>query len=205
MDIFQQMPNEKLLEAFIPKEAAYQLLAEHRSIYNAIMDTTEKELLSIKTLGSSRIRRIQCLRELVLRLQNETRRRITVLRSPQDAATYLADMQNLQQEQFRVLALNCKNGLIVEKIIAQGTINASLISPREVFHIAIRNMAASIVIAHNHPSGDSNPSKEDMDVTNELVKAGYLMKIPVQDHIIIGKSEFYSFRENGHISDNLIV
>lgn len=205
MDTFQQMPNEKLLEAFIPKEAAYQLLAEHKSIYNAIMDTTEKELLSIKTLGSSRIRRIQCLRELVLRLQNETRHRITVLRSPQDAATYLADMQNLQQEQFRVLALNCKNGIIAEKTVTQGTINASLVSPREIFHIAIRNMAVSIMIAHNHPSGDPNPSREDIEVTAELVKAGGIMKIPVQDHIIIGKSAFYSFRENGRISDNSIT
>lgn len=115
MDTFQQMPNEKLLEAFIPKEAAYQLLAEHRSIYNVVMDTTEKELLSVKTLESSRIRRIQSLRELFLRLQNETRHQITVLRSPQDAAAYLAGMQHLQQEQFRVLVLNCKNGIIAKK------------------------------------------------------------------------------------------
>lgn len=149
MDTFQQMPNENLLEAFIPKEAAYHLLAEHKSIYNVVMDTTEKELLSVKTLESSRIRRIQYLRELFLRLQNETRHQITVLRSPQDAAAYLAGMQHLQQEQFRVLVLNCKNEIIAKKIVTQGIINASLVSPREIFHIAICNMAASIMIAHN--------------------------------------------------------
>lgn len=197
MNQISKLSNENLLGAFIPQEAALQLIAEHHTMYDVLMNTTEMELSSIKTLGSSRIRRIQCLREIFTRLQNETRNQIKAVNSPKDIAAYLTNMENLQQEQFRVIALNTKNGILAEKIITQGTVNASIVSPREVFHSAIRNMAASIIIAHNHPSGDPKPSKEDIEVTEAIVKVGDIMNIPVLDHIIMGKNRFYSFKESG--------
>lgn len=197
MNQISKLSNENLLGTFIPHEAALQLIAEHHTMYDALMNTTQMELSSIKNLGSSRIRRIQCLREIFTRLQNETRNQIKAVNSPKDIAAYLTNMENLQQEQFRVVALNTKNGIIAEKIITQGTVNASIVSPREVFHSAIRNMAASIIIAHNHPSGDPNPSNEDIAVTEAIVKVGDIMGIPVVDHVIIGKNRFYSFKESG--------
>ena len=199
MNTIKQMPTEKLLEEFIPQEAVSQLLAEHGSIYEVIMNTTPMELSTVKKLGNHRVRRMQCLRELLIRLQTEKRKQVKTIRRIQEAAAYFSDMERLKQEQVRVLMLNGKNGIIADKMITQGTINASLLSEREIFYSAIRNMAASIIIAHNHPSGDSAPSQQDIDVTKDIVKAGRIIHIPVLDHIIIGKGNFYSFKENNLI------
>jgi DNA repair protein RadC len=107
------------------------------------------------------------------------------------------DMQFLAVEQFRVIYLNTKNGIIAEEIIAQGTINATIVGGREIFRKAVRLLAASIILAHNHPSGDALPSQEDIAITRKLVEAGKLLDINILDHIIIGKGQFESLKEKG--------
>jgi len=101
-----------------------------------------------------------------------------------------------QQEEFWVIALDAKNKLLVKAQISKGTLMASLVHPREVFQIPIRNAAAGIIILHNHPSGEPEPSLEDRKVTNQLVEAGKVLGIPLLDHIIIGNGCYYSFKDS---------
>ncbi|WP_373483540.1 DNA repair protein RadC [Acetobacterium sp.] len=116
--------------------------------------------------------------------------------SPQDVVGLLMDeMQYLKQECFKVILLDTKNKVIKVEEISLGTLNSSLVHPREVFVKAIKQHAASIILAHNHPSGDTEPSAEDKNITRRLVDAGELIGISVLDHIIIGRETYLSFKQ----------
>ncbi len=98
-----------------------------------------------------------------------------------------------------VATLNTENKITGQKVISQGTVNMTAVSPREVFNVAIKNMATSIALVHNHPSGDPQPSTEDISVTDMIVQAGKVIRIPILDHVIIGKNAYCSFKERGLI------
>ena len=116
--------------------------------------------------------------------------------SPQDIADLLMEeMQYLKQECFKIILLDTKNKVIKVVGISIGILNASLVHPREVFVKAIRQLSASIVLAHNHPSGDPEPSAEDKNITKRLCDAGELLGIPVLDHIVIGRGTYLSFKQ----------
>jgi len=110
-------------------------------------------------------------------------------------------MGHLKKEVFMVLILNSANVLLRDVRISEGILNSSLVHPREVFQPAILESAASIILLHNHPSGEVTPSQEDKNITYRLVEAGKLMDIPVLDHIIIGQKKYFSFKEEGLIAD----
>jgi DNA repair protein RadC len=107
----------------------------------------------------------------------------------------LQEYRNKQKEHFIVLLLNTQNEIIKQWIVSIGTLNASLVHPREVFRSAIEAGCASIIVAHNHPSGTLEPSSEDLNTTRRLVDAGKLLGIEVTDHVIIGENGYFSFRE----------
>ncbi|WP_371371023.1 DNA repair protein RadC [Sporomusa aerivorans] len=193
------MPNEELLQVIMPKEAAVQLIREYHSIYDVVMKTTANELKTLKGVGNATIYKIDCIREIVRRFQSEHASGVVLVRTPNDIFIYMAEMQYLDQEQFRIILLTTKNKIIGQTTITQGTVNMTPVTPREIFHAAIKNMAACIILVHNHPSGDSQPSEEDINVTKSIVKVGALMGISVLDHIIIGNQEYYSFKEKGYI------
>lgn len=116
--------------------------------------------------------------------------------SPQDVVALLMDeMQCLKQECFKIIMLDTKNKVIKVEEISRGTLNTSLVHPREVFVKAIKQHAAAIILAHNHPSGDTEPSAEDKSITRRLVDAGELIGISVLDHIIIGRGTYLSFKQ----------
>lgn len=124
------------------------------------------------------------------------------VRSPEDVARVCADLRDLAQESFHVLALNAKNNLINRYMVSVGIVDASLVHPREVFRQAIIENASTVVVTHNHPSGDPTPSAEDIRITRQLIDAGKLLAITVQDHVIIGQESdlgrgFLSMRESG--------
>ena len=193
------LPDEELLQAIMSKEAACRLIAEYSNVYDVVMNTSVNELARIKGMGKSKIYKIECLREIVRRFYKESASRIAVISCPKDVFEYMADMQYLKQEQFRIVILNTKNKIVNQKIISQGTINATLVSPREVFNAAIKNMAANIILVHNHPSGDPEPSEEDKKITTMVSNAGKIIGISILDHIIIGRNNYYSFKEQGLI------
>ncbi len=115
----------------------------------------------------------------------------------EDVFNYFVDeLQDKKKEHFYALLLDTKNRIIAEELISIGILDASLIHPREVFKSAIKASSNSIILVHNHPSGDCNPSKEDKEVTKILENSGDLLGINVLDHIVIGKDKYYSFKEN---------
>ena len=113
----------------------------------------------------------------------------------EDVYNYLEEFKNEDREHFIVVGLDTKNKPCYREIVSMGTLNSSLIHPREVFKKAIMMSCNSIIIAHNHPSGDTKPSKEDIEATRKLKKAGEIIQIPILDHVIIG-SDYYSMKEN---------
>ncbi len=119
------------------------------------------------------------------------------LRTPEDVYQYLCYMGKLSKEAFRGLYLDVKGRLIYEEIVSLGILTMNLVHPREVFRPAIEHSAASIILAHNHPSGDPAPSEEDLRVTRQLARVGRLMDIEVLDHVIIARNGFVSLRRQG--------
>lgn len=113
------------------------------------------------------------------------------------------DMEDLLQEKFMAVYLDIKNKVIDKKVIFVGTVNSSSITPRDVFREGVKLNSVSIILVHNHPAGSINPSYEDVYLTNEFIKLGRMMGISVIDHLIIGKNNYYSFREsNGDLFEN---
>ena len=120
--------------------------------------------------------------------------------SAQDVfSLYSPKLSHLPKEHFCAIFLNTKNEVIAEQVVSIGTINSSLVHPREVFNGAIKNLAHSLIIVHNHPSGDHTPSKEDVTITKRLSRAGNVLGVPLLDHIIIGKGKWWSAQEAGVI------
>lgn len=118
------------------------------------------------------------------------------IKAAEDVFNILSDrFVNEKKEHFVVFYLNTRNKIIREETVFIGTLNASLIHPREIFKGAIRESANAILIAHNHPSGDPNPSKEDIEITERLIEAGELLNIEMLDHVIIGHDKYYSFKD----------
>ncbi len=126
--------------------------------------------------------------------------RSVILRSPEDVFRSYADIFTGQvRERFLVIWLNASNKVIGFEVVTEGTLNCSLVHPREVFRGAIVATAASIIVAHNHPSGNPEPSAEDLEITKQLVESGKTIGIPVHDHIIIGENSYTSLAERGMI------
>ena len=127
----------------------------------------------------------------------------STIRSPKDARDVVVevlDMENLTQEHFIMLSLNTKNKVVGVHTIFIGSVNASIVSPREVFQRALLNNAVGIIVAHNHPSGNPTPSTQDIDVTKRLVEAGQIVGIDILDHLIIGdEGRYTSLKEKGYI------
>ncbi|MFQ6105661.1 MAG: RadC family protein, partial [Candidatus Hydrothermarchaeaceae archaeon] len=106
-------------------------------------------------------------------------------------------LRNLKKEHFLALHLNTKNALLKEETVSVGSLTANIIHPRELFKTAVLESAASVILAHNHPSGDPSPSKDDIALTKRLAKAGELLGILLLDHVIIGDGKFISMKERG--------
>ncbi len=122
------------------------------------------------------------------------------IRSPEDAYKAITTLTNVQeeaQEVFGILILNTKNKVVAVHEVSRGTLNNSMVHPREIFKPAVLHNAAGIICFHNHPSGDTGPSKDDIEVTERLVMAGEIMGIIVMDHIIVGDDEYTSLRDIG--------
>ena len=159
---------------------------------------TLEKLLKMKGIGKVKAVQILCLSELAKRLSKASAKERLSFSSPETIARYyMEDLRHEQQEHMKLLLLNSKSMLIGESDISKGTVNASLITPRELFIEALQKNAVAIVIMHNHPSGDPTPSQEDILTTNRIKNAGSLIGIELLDHIIIGNNCYISFRETG--------
>jgi len=151
-----------------------------------LFDCSLKELQGIKGIGPNKAMQILAMSELGKRY-NKSKNPITKITRAEDVYNYFKeDLQDEKQENFYILILNNKNHIIKPEFITRGVLDASIIHPREVFKPAIKNSAAKIILIHNHPSGDPQPSQEDLDITRSLVELGKKIDIKVLDHVIIG-------------------
>lgn len=158
------------------------------------------ELMKIKGVGKVKALQIKCIGELSRRIAKANAAKRLCFTSPATIAEYyMEDFRHEGQEQMLLLMLDTKNWLISERIISKGTVKSSLISPREIMIEAVRIEAVSIILLHNHPSGDVTPSRDDVLLTRRVKEAGELIGIHLLDHIVIGDNKYTSFRENGII------
>ncbi len=178
---------------------AQELLARFGNI-KAISQATIEELSQIKGIGLAKAAQIKASFELGKREELEPELKNFDIKDPEAVVRAIrASIRDKAKEHFKLILLNPRNKIIGISTISIGTLNASLVHPREVFKDAIVHSAASVVLAHNHPSGDPEPSEDDIKMTKKLVESGEILGIEVLDHIIIGKNNFCSFKERGLI------
>lgn len=158
-----------------------------------------EELTSIKGIGRVKAIQLKAIAELSKRIAKTMALSTEqVFISPDAiAACYMEEMRHLEQEQLKVLYLNTKGNLLKEEIITKGTVNMSIVSPREIFVNAVKYKAVTIALIHNHPSGDPTPSRQDIDATYRVREAGELIGISLIDHIIIGDNKYVSLKREG--------
>ena len=177
---------------------ANRILFEFEKLH-ALKHATLEELTKIKGVGEAKAVQLLATIELSKRLAKKEHDARYAIRSPEDAAKLLIpEMSSLQQEHFVTLFLNTKNQVLHKQTIFIGSLNASIVHPREIYREAVKRSAACIICAHNHPSGSTAPSSEDIDVTARLKEAGDIIGIELVDHLIIGDHSFLSLKERGY-------
>jgi DNA repair protein RadC len=165
-----------------------------------IAESSIEELSQIKGIGPAKSVQIKAAIELGRRIYSFKKQETTTISTPYDVNNLLMEeVRFLEKEYFKTVLLNVKNQVISVEDISVGSLNSSIVHPREVFKPAIKRSSASIILVHNHPSGDPTPSKEDIEVTRRLYKAGEILGIQVLDHVIIGDCRFISLKEKGVI------
>lgn len=161
-----------------------------------LQDMSIEELCKIEGIGLSKATQIKAALELGLRISSYRPNKYKV-KNPWDIYKYYMEgLRYKQNEVFKVVLLNTKNEIIIDIDVSVGTLNSSLVHPREVFKEAIRRSSNKMILIHNHPSGSVEPSNEDKNITDRLIKCGELIGIEVIDHIIIGDGLYFSFKEN---------
>ncbi|KAB1440205.1 MAG: DNA repair protein RadC [Candidatus Galacturonibacter soehngenii] len=164
----------------------------------AITRLSLKDLQQIKGIGKVKAVQIKCIAEFSRRIAKTTARRRLCMNNPRTIADYyMEDLRFVNQEVTLLVMVDTKNQFLSDKVISKGTVNASLISPREIFLESLNNQAVYIILIHNHPSGDPTPSREDILATKRIKEAGMLIGIMLLDHIIIGDKRYISMKEQG--------
>ena len=158
------------------------------------------QLMKIHGIKESKASQIAACFEIARRLESFNGSEKPKINSPEDVYRLIYPrMREQKKEMFIELCLDTKNQVIKEETISIGSLNANIVHPREVFKMALAESAAHIIVAHNHPSGDPTPSREDIEITKKLVETGSIMGITVLDHVIIGDGRHFSMKEAGHI------
>jgi len=180
-------------------EVAREMLAQYGSLAG-VAARVMGELARTRGVGPAKAARLVAAFELSRRLRARTPGTRVKLASPAEVyAAFGSLMEDLQREVFRVALLDAQNGLLRDLVISEGTLSASLVHPREVFKPAILEGAASIVLLHNHPSGDPTPSREDIRLTRQLAECARLLDFRLHDHVIVGRGAYVSLAERGMI------
>ncbi len=178
-------------------DLARVLLSGEKTL-RSIGSRTPPELMRLKGIGLAKAVELSAVFEIGRRVQGCREEGKVIIHTPDDVARLmLPKLRDRNQEEFHVLVLDSQNGLKIEAELSRGILNASLVHPREVFKVAIDNMGASIVVVHNHPSGNPEPSSEDVDITRQLAEAGKILGIPLHDHIIVAGDGYTSLAERG--------
>lgn len=194
-----RLSNEELLAIIISSgkkgESALELSKKiiKKIGFSSLPNVDFSQLFQISGIGIAKACQILSVVELGKRLFQGKKARLYL--KPKDVFEELKDIRGLKKEYFVVFYLNVANQEIAREIISIGSLNTSIVHPREVFEPAVRNLAGQIIIAHNHPSGDPKPSLEDIKITERLIAAGKILGIEIIDHVIVTVNSFFSFKE----------
>jgi DNA repair protein RadC len=168
-----------------------------------LADASVAEFSGIKGVGTAKIAQLKAAFELGRRFMADKKsgnsQQPSFKNSRQVYEYYMPELHGLKKERFLCSLLDTKNRIFKSMVVSEGTITSSLVHPREVFRYAIKEAAVSVLFVHNHPSGDPNPSSDDIEITRRLVETGKIIGIGVLDHVIIGDGRYCSLRERGHI------
>ena len=164
-----------------------------------LMNASEEEMQLVKGIGPVKAKQLSAIVRFAKYAYGNHEAKVTI-GSPQDAYKFMrSKLEHLQVEEFHVIGLNTKNSVVFENTVSIGSLNSSIVTPRETFQMLIRRHCAGAIVAHNHPSGDPKPSNEDISLTEALSESGKILGIPILDHVIIGRGKYYSFKEQGLI------
>jgi DNA repair protein RadC len=163
-----------------------------------LLESSEEEIEEIPGIGPAKAARLKACAEIGKRLLHGVdsgRKPFTVRRGSEVFEYVRTTVEGLDREHFCILLLNSRNQVIGKEVVSVGSLDASIVHPREIFKNSIKRSAASIVLVHNHPSGDPTPSDDDLEITKRLVEAGRILGIHVMDHVVIARASFVSMRE----------
>jgi DNA repair protein RadC len=178
-------------------DVAHEVLATYGSL-NDLAGREAAELARVPGVGRAKAARLAATFELSRRLRARPPAQRLTLSGPAEVyAAFGPLMEDLRREVFRIALLDAQNGLLRDLVISEGTLSASLVHPREVFKPAILESAASVILLHNHPSGDPTPSREDVRLTRQLAECARLLDLRINDHVIVGRGKYVSLAEKG--------
>jgi DNA repair protein RadC len=182
-------------KTFSAVDLAQEILIKYKDL-KSLLNAIPSELMCFKGIGKAKASKLAAALELGKRSNAENNGQNNSFKCSEEVALYYTPLlRHLKKEQFRVILLDMKNKIIREELISQGSLNSSIVHPREVINPAIRNSAASVIFIHNHPSGDPEPSVDDIEITRRLRKSFDIVGIKILDHIIIGYHDYYSFKQ----------
>jgi DNA repair protein RadC len=195
---------ELLLFFGIPRKdtryIARTLLKKFNNRLDEVLDAPDSELLKIEGIGKNAIIPLKVVKEVAKRYLKHKAEKAYFLKSPQAVFEYLQyELKGLDREVFMVIYLDANSGVIKTEKLFEGTLTEAVVYPREVFAKALQNKAVSLILVHNHPSGNLKPSSEDINLTKKLILAGLLLQINILDHIIVSKNGYFSMAEEGII------
>ena len=215
----EKMPREKMFDGLVDEMKLSELVAvligkgtRYENVFTIseriindygsktlLKETDPKKLNENLKIGEVNSCKLIAAFELGRRFYSSTGKARKLIRGPEDVFEYTKDMSTLVKEHFRGLYLDTKNYVIHDEIISIGHLSGALVHPREVFKAAVEFSASSVIVVHNHPSGDPEPSDNDNKITQMIKEAGNIMNIPLTDHVIIGADSYYSYNEKMRI------
>jgi len=197
----QNLKDEELLAILLrtggKEKSAIQTAKQILNRYSKkrLLNLSYEDLVKIKGIGPAKACTILAAQELVKRALKLGEETLPVIRSTKDVIAQFTYLRNKTREHLAALYLNARNEMVFKKHLFVGTLDANIAHPREIFSHALTQNAASVILVHNHPSGDAQPSKSDLEITKRILEAGKIMGIDVLDHIIITKNKVFSFKE----------
>ena len=190
-----------ILKTGTPKKNVLTLSKQLLKKYpkDQLLKTSLQRLKKEMGLGPAKASSLIASFALTQRLIAKEENSLPTIGKPKDILPYVQDIRDRKKEHFMVLYLDARNHMVYRETISVGTLNATMVHPREVFAPALQQSAATIILVHNHPSGDCSPSKEDIQLTSQLVQAGDVLDIQILDHMIVSKTHFLSLKEQGYL------
>lgn len=202
----ESLSNEELLSVLLGTGCRRQSVLEmsHRLMMHTdglvgLSMASMDDLMAIEGIGTAKSAILLAAIELGKRISKTKVHKLRVSHSGMVYECLRDHLRDMRQEVFGAITLNTKNEIMHVRDIAKGTLNATIVHPRDVFHLAIKSNAAAIIVYHNHPSGNPTPSIEDDLLTERLLEVGKVMGIPLLDHIVVGNPDYYSYKDNGKL------